>query len=264
MQMKALYSLPVMKKMLFPLQVVFSIYGLAAFVAILFLLFPLVIVASFFGKVKGGNFIYILCQLWAAMVLPLWGIVHRNYYEVPHDVNRQYVFVFNHISYIDIPFIMKTITKQRFRILGKAEMARIPVFGFLYRQAVVMVERGNAEKRARSVKQLKSVVNKGISVVIAPEGTFNTTHRPLKEFYDGAFRVAIETQTPIKPILFLDAYDRMNYETIFSLCPGKSRAVYLEEVPVAGLTVQDTSMLKEKVFQLMEAKLIEYKASWIK
>jgi 1-acyl-sn-glycerol-3-phosphate acyltransferase len=40
-----------------------------------------------------------------------------------------------------------------------------------------------------------------------PEGTFNETNAPLKDFYDGAFRIAIETKTAVKPVLFLDAYE---------------------------------------------------------
>jgi 1-acyl-sn-glycerol-3-phosphate acyltransferase len=99
--------------------------------------------------------------------------------------------------------------------------------------------------------------------VISPEGTFNMTHKPLKDFYDGAFRIAIETQTPIKPILFLDTYSRMNYRTIFSLNPGRSRAVYLAEVGVEGLTAKDVAFLKDKVYRIMEEGLIKYKAGWI-
>ena len=208
--------------------------------------------------------IYKICQLWTDVIFVLWGIFHKNYFEVPHDRNKQYVFVFNHISYMDIPVLMKAIRNQHFRILGKAEMSKIPVFGFFYRNAVVMVDRSSAQKRTASVRQLKSVIRKSISVVIAPEGTFNTTQQPLKEFYDGAFRVAIETQTPVKPILFLDTYDRMSYRNVLSLTPGRSRAVYLNEISVEGLTVKDVSMLKEKVYNLMEEKLIFYKASWIK
>ena len=112
--------------------------------------------------------------------------------------------------------------------------------------------------------QLKSVIRKGISIVISPEGTFNTTHKPLKEFYDGAFRIAIETQTPIKPVLFLDSYDRNNYKSILSFSPGKARIVYLDEIPVEGLTVKDVKYLKEKVYKVMEEKLIAYRASWIR
>jgi 1-acyl-sn-glycerol-3-phosphate acyltransferase len=164
---------------------------------------------------------------------------------------------------MDIPIIMKAIRKQHFRILGKSEMAKIPVFGFLYRNAVVMVDRSSTEKRAASVQKLKAVIRKGISVVIAPEGTFNTTKNPLKDFYDGAFKIAIETQTPIKPILFLDTFNRLSYKTVFSLTPGKSRAVYLDEISVEGLTGKDLPMLKEKVYKLMEEKLIAYKASWV-
>ena len=246
------------------IQILFTVYAFLVFTGFLLLIFIPVVVASFFGKIKGGNFIYKLCHAWAHFFCFMTGIFHRNIFEAPHDRSKQYVFVFNHISYVDIPVILKTIRRQQFRILGKAEMAKVPLFGFIYRSAAVMVDRSSAEKRAKSVLQLKSVLKKGVSIVIAPEGTFNMTHKPLKEFYDGAFKIAIETQTPIKPVLFLDAYDRMRYESIISINPGKSRSVYLEEIPVAGLTLADVDFLKAKVYKLMEEKLIFYKASWIK
>ncbi len=246
------------------IQVIFTIYGFIIFTAFLLLIFPLVVVASFFGKIRGGNFIYLLCRLWADFILLMLGIFHHNIYEAPHDPKRQYVFVFNHISYLDVPLILKSIRQQHFRVLGKAEMARIPIFGFLYRNAVVLVERDNVANRAKSVLQLKSVLRKGISIVISPEGTFNMTHEPLKAFFDGAFKIAIETQTPIKPILFLDTYDRMHYRTVFSLTPGRSRSIFLEEVSVEGLTLQDVPFLKEKVYAKMAEGLIRYGASWIK
>lgn len=255
--------LPIMRYVYRFIQAVFTVYAFIPFTLFLLLIFPLVVVASFFGKIKGGNFIYRLCHAWTDFVLLMLGIFHRNIFEAPHDRSRQYVFVFNHISFLDIPIIFKTIRRQHFRILGKAEMAKIPLFGFIYRNAVVMVERDNPQKRATSVKQLKSVLRKGISVLVAPEGTFNMTDKPLKEFYDGAFKVAIETQTPIKPILILDAYDRMHYRSIFSLNPGRSRSVYLDEISVEGLTLNDVAFLKEKVYGIMERALTKYKASWI-
>ena len=100
--------------------------------------------------------------------------------------------------------------------------------------------------------------------MVFPEGTFNMTNKPLKGFYDGAFRLAIETQTPVKPVLFPDTYSRMHYNSIFSMTPGKCRIVYLEEVPVAGLSIDDVQALKQKVYSIMENKLIEYKAAWIR
>jgi 1-acyl-sn-glycerol-3-phosphate acyltransferase len=246
------------------ISILFTVYAFLVFIGFLLLIFLLVVIASFFGKIRGGNFIYKLCNGWSDFFLFMIGISHRNIYESPHDRSRHYVFVFNHISYMDIPILLKSIRGQKIRILGKAEMAKVPLFGFIYKSAAVLVERGDPEKRARSVEQLKSVLKKDISIVIAPEGTFNMTHKALKEFYDGAFKIAIETQTPIKPVLFLDAYDRMSYESIFSITPGSSRSVYLEEIPVDGLTLDDVDFLREKVYKIMEEKLIEYKASWIK
>jgi len=243
--------------------ILFTIYAFLPFTVFLLLILPLVVLASFFGKIKGGNFIYWLCHLWSGFVLLLLGIFHRNIYDAAHDRNRQYVFVFNHSSFLDIPILFMTIRRQHFRVLGKAEMAKIPLFGFIYKNAVVMVDRDKPENRAKSVKQLISVLKKGISVVISPEGTFNMSGQPLKEFYDGAFRIAIETKTPVKPLLILDAYDRMNNRSIFSLNPGRSRAVYLEEIAVEGLTLNDVTYLKEKVYKKMEEGLIKYKASWI-
>jgi 1-acyl-sn-glycerol-3-phosphate acyltransferase len=229
----------------------------------MFILFPFVILASFFGRIRGGNIIYHICRFWADAAMFLWGIRHRNIYESPHNPNHPVVFVFNHISYMDIPVILATFRKQPIRILAKAEMSKIPIFGFIYKSATVMVDRSDAEHRIKSVAILKSVLRKNISVVIAPEGTFNMTHEPLKSFYDGAFRIAIETQTPIKPVIFLDTYDRLNYASIFSLTPGRSRSVFLQEISVSSYTVENLAELKQTVFAAMESALIKYNASWI-
>ena len=252
-----------MRYLLKPVQFIYALYAFIVFILLMFLVVPIVIVASFFGKMRGGNAINALCRFWAASWFIACGIRHRNHYEQAHDEKGQFIFVSNHISYIDIPTIFNTTGRQKIRILGKYEMSKIPVFGFIYKNVVVMVNRESAESRAKSVRQLKSIIKKGLSVYIFPEGTFNMVHSPLKEFFDGAFRIAIETETPIKPILFLDTYDRLNYNSIFSLSPGKSRAVFLQEVPVTGLTVKETGALKQKVYNIMEEALIRYNASWI-
>ena len=142
-------------------------------------------------------------------------------------------------------------------------MTKIPIFGFIYRKVIVTVDRSSSENRSRSVQILKSILQKGISILVFPEGTFNQTHRPLKDFYNGAFRIAIETGTSIKPIVFLDSYERMPYETLFSINPGKSRAIFLKEIPTNGYAIEDTGLLRQKVYDLMEKKLLEYNASWI-
>jgi 1-acyl-sn-glycerol-3-phosphate acyltransferase len=239
--------------------ILFSIYAFTIFIIIMLVVFPIVIIASFFGKVRGGNIIYNLCRTWADVALFMWGMRHKNIYEAPKAKDHAVVFVFNHISYMDIPFMMKAFRRQAIRIVGKAEMAKIPIFGYIYRKAVVMVDRESEAGRIRTVKEMRKVIAKNISVVIAPEGTFNMTHKPLKDFYNGAFKIAVETETPVQPVLFLDGYDRLNYNSIFSMTPGRSRAVFLQEI-MPGNDVQE---LKAKVYDAMEAALIRYKASWI-
>lgn len=251
-----------MNSLLLPLRILYCIYAFTVFLAAMFLILPLVIIASFFGKIRGGNLIYSLCAVWGDVWFFLIGIRHRNIYDSPHDRERQYIFVANHISYLDAPIIVQTI-RQPVRVLGKSEMSKIPFFGFIYRNAIVTVDRSNSQKRANSVRILKSVLRKGISIFIFPEGTFNETGEPLKEFFDGAFRIAIETQTPVKPVLFLDGYDRMNYKSIFSISPGRSRSVFLHEVDVSKYTMENVALLKQEVFQMMEKKLVEYNGSWI-
>jgi 1-acyl-sn-glycerol-3-phosphate acyltransferase len=251
-----------MKLLIKPLQVLYTIYALLLFVAIMLLVFPFVLMASFFGRIKGGNAIYRICVLWADIWFPLVFIRHRNIYEQKPRAHQSYIFVANHISYLDAALIVKTF-RHPLRALGKVELSKVPIFGYIYKKAIVTVDRSSAANRTRSVHILKSVLRKEISIMVFPEGTFNETRYPLKDFYDGAFRIAIETGTPIKPVLFLDSYNRMHHESVFTFNPGISRAVFLEEVSTKGLHIKDTRQLKEKIFRMMEAKLIEYKASWI-
>lgn len=247
-----------------PIRIVFSLYAMIIFLALMFLLFPLAVLGSLFGKKVSGRFIYAIVTFWADAAMFFWGMRHINIYEEEHDPSRPVIFVFNHVSYMDIPVLLKAFRHQPIRVLGKAEMSSVPVFGYMYRQAVILVKRDSPANRAKSLQLLKEAIQDNISVVIAPEGTFNMTGRPLKEFYDGAFRIAIETQTPIRPVIFLDTYDRMHYRSIFSMTPGRSRAVYLPVVPVKGYDLSDLPALKQKVYDRMEKALIQYGASWIR
>ncbi len=62
--------------------------------------------------------------------------------------------------------------------------------------------------------------------------------------------MAIETQTPIKPLLF--EYIRQDaLFKYFSLNPGISKTIFLEEIPVTGLTYKDVAALKQKVYDMM-------------
>lgn len=245
------------------LKLLYIVYAVLVLIVFTLISIPLIMLTFWLPKAKRGNAIYFLLRHAVDLLMFMLGIWHTTIYESPHDNKKPSVFVFNHISYLDAFIIMKAIRRQNIRGLGKYEISKIPFFGFIYSSAVIMVKRSDKEDRARCVADLKEAIDNNISIVLAPEGTFNETSQPLLSFYDGAFRIAIETKTPIKPLLFLDAYDRLHYSSFFTLSPGKSRIVYLEEIAVEGYDLNDIALLKEKVYQAMEAGLRKYQATWI-
>ena len=252
-----------MKIIWITLQWIYCVYAFVLFALLMLIIFPFALITTFFGHIKGGNMAYRLCMLWGDVWFFLIGIRHKNIYTDGKPDNKQYVYVANHISYLDAAIIVKAIRKP-VRPLGKSELARVPVFGFIYRNVIVMVDRSNALNRAKSVRRLKAVVRKGISIFFFPEGTFNMTGQPLKKFYDGAFRIAIETNTPIKPVLFIDSFKRMHYRHLFTLNPGINRIIHLPEIPVSGYVLADVEKLKEFVYGTMEEELRNWKVHWVK
>jgi len=212
-----------------------------------------------FGKEKQSEHVYFICRYWAKILYFFMGIRHSEIFEAPHDFNRAHVFVGNHNSYMDIPSIVQ-LKHQPIRPLGKFESSKIPLFGLIYRQAVVMVDRSDPEKRAQSLRNLKAALEKHISIFIFPEGTFSMTEDyPLKSFYNGAFKLAIEMNIPIQPILLVDSVERMHFSSILSLTPGKHRVVYLETVEVSDYTIDRMNDLKDLVFKKMDEGLRRYR-----
>lgn len=228
------------------------------FVILMIIVFVLVLLSLTLRKIKAGNLVYKICNVWAICWYFLVGFKHKEIYETPHDLNKQYIFIANHSSYLDIPSVIRCM-HQKVRVLGKYEMVKYPLFGLIYRVAVILVDRRDAEHRAQSVRALKAAIARKISIFIFPEGTFNETDKPLKDFYDGAFRTAVETQTSIKPILFIDNAKRLNQKSILAITPGLSRCVFLDEIKVeAYKTKEDVKLLRQKVYTLMEEGLLRY------
>lgn len=222
------------------------------------LIFPFVLLSLVIEEKKRGDFIYWLCKCWAFLWYSFIGVKHENIFEanISHEAK---IYIGNHISYMDIPALVRSMSGS-YRVLGKYEMVHYPIFGLIYRAAVVLVNRSDAEHRAKSVEKLKSSLQQQISIVIFPEGTFNEDlTKPLKSFYDGAFRIAIETQTNIVPFIFIDTIDRFNSKSISSFSPGKSRVVYLPEINVKGYTIEQLNELKNHVYNMMDAALRRYR-----
>lgn len=255
-------KLSLMRYLTKPMQLLYFVYAISLFMLLMIPVFLWALVASAFGRIKGGNLVYLACRTWADLWFALIFIRVKTVYHEKPDPHQSYIFVVNHLSYLDSALIPK-IFRRPVRPLGKVEMTRIPVFGTIYKNVIVTVDRSSAANRSRSVQLLKSVLRKGISVLVFPEGTFNETGHPLKAFYDGAFRIAIETGTPVMPVLFLDNYNRMRTDSVFSFNPGRCRVLFLPSVSPDGYPLEALAQLKEEVYQRMEIELRKREAAWI-
>ena len=102
---------------------------------------------------------------------------------------------------------------------------------------------------------MKLFLKKGISILIFVEGTQNRTANVLQPFHDGAFRIAIDTQEPVLPIVVLGAGPLMPPGTI-NLKPGLIRIYVGEEIPTNGMATTDVRNLKEKTFRIMENMIL--------
>lgn len=242
---------------------IFSIYGFLVFLFWMFVLIPFFLVVFCLPSPANGNMVFVLSRIWAKAFFAFTLIRYIPVFESKPDRSKEYVFVCNHISYIDIPMMLLASQGFNIRILGKAEMGKIPVFGFIYKMATVSVLRSDRENRGESIREMKSFLNQHISMMICPEGTFNMTREPLKDFYDGAFKIAIECQKPIVPVIFPDTYNRLNYHSIFSMTPGKCRAILLPEISTEEFTIAELPQLKEKVFEIMRKKILELNPNWM-
>jgi len=251
-----------MRTLLKPLQLLYFIYAICLFVLLMIPVFLWSLVVSFFGRIKGGNLVFRACQVWADLWFALIFIRQQNIFLEKPAPDQSYIFVVNHISYLDSAMIPK-VFRMPVRPLGKVEMTKIPVFGTIYKNVIVTVDRSSAANRSKSVQQLKATLRKGISVLVFPEGTFNETGKPLKDFYDGAFRIAIETGTPVMPVLFLDTFSRMPTHAVSALNPGRCRAVFLPSVSPNGYSLEEVASYRTKVYQIMETALLNQNASWI-
>lgn len=235
------------------MQFLYSLYAVISFIVLFFFFFPLFVLFSFLGQ-WGKKIIWYLVKIWSYIWLFIIGIFPQRTFKTAINKQRNYVVVGNHISYLDTAMIFRTMPFFC-RILAKKELVNIPIFGFLYKQLAVLVDRSDEASKRKSALLLERVLNQQSSIFIFPEGSFNESTETLKHFYDGAFRLAIQTQTPILPVVFPDTVKRFHYSGLWKWTPGKSRAIFLEPIEVTGYELSELEVLKEQVKNQMREAL---------
>lgn len=199
-----------------------------------------------------------LARLWAKFILYGMGFYYKIESEQAFEKGKSYMLVSNHTSMTDIMLMLVVVKDNPFVFVGKAELAKIPIFGFFYKRTCILVDRSNSKSRFKVFERAQHKINQGLSVCIFPEGGVPEDESIiLDEFKDGAFRLAIEHQIPIVPMTFVDNKRRFSF-TFLSGSTGRMRVNIHPFIETKGLKLEDKFRIKEQVRNLILKDLQKY------
>jgi 1-acyl-sn-glycerol-3-phosphate acyltransferase len=226
----------------------FAVWGIIWFVATL-LVFIIPFVIVYYSKEPQRTHRFVkLSRIWMSIYLPVIGCPLRITGKERFKKGETYVVVCNHNSLMDVPITTPGIPGGN-KTIAKASMAKLPLFGLIYRIGSVLVDRNSEASRRESYMRMKEVLDMGLHMCLYPEGTRNKTGQPLKAFHNGAFKLALDTGKPIMPAVLFHTRGVLPVDRVFFLWPHRLQMDFLEPVYIMpGDTVES---LKEKLFKLM-------------
>lgn len=226
-------------------------YGFFIFTLLFLVFFPLFLVPILFPKqfhLVGAFNRWWAKSLFFFALLPC-KVEHRS----KLDTKRQYIFCPNHFSYLDIPTMGLAPVNAIF--VGKNEMEKIPLFGFMYRKLHITVDRSKLKSRMNSMLLSRKALEDGKSLIIFPEGGIAAKHPPhIAPFKDGAFRAAIEKQIPIVPVSIPFNWIILP-DTNLILHRGLIKVVFHKPIETKGYTLDQVNEVKKKAFEVIDHEL---------
>ena len=216
-------------------------------------LFPILAIALLFPK--GYTFVFWVARnIWAPIILGGSGFYTKIRYAKPLPKGTSYVLVANHTSYID-PFVMLRVSKNPFVFVGKKELVKIPIFGYLYKRAAIMVNRSDKKSRWEVYGRAEKKLALGYSICIFPEVSYEDDTVFLNPFKRGAFKIAIDRQLAIVPMVFYDCKRKHPWYPNFGY-PGELRVqTYPEIYPPKSM--EEVESFQEQVRDVVEKGLQE-------
>jgi 1-acyl-sn-glycerol-3-phosphate acyltransferase len=173
------------------------------------------------------------------------------------DPRHPYVMVSNHESFVDmllishLPFEMKWLSKE--------SILKIPAVGWLMKMAGdIRLVRGNKDSIVAAMAECGRVLDNNVSVMLFPEGT-RTRDGSLGPFKDGAFRLAIEHQVPILPMV-VDGTRTALAAGGWLMNVTNAQVKVLDPIPTTGLTSDDIGPLRDRVRTLIADELAALRA----
>ncbi|MBI2531352.1 MAG: 1-acyl-sn-glycerol-3-phosphate acyltransferase [Deltaproteobacteria bacterium] len=176
------------------------LYGLKL-VALGAVTLPATLLTVIFGLFDAhGKYAYLISRFWSWLILAIGGVSLRVSGLNHIDPRRQYIFMVNHQSNLDIPVLFQGLPGFQLRWLAKKEILWVPFLGWaVWAARHIAVDRGDRKDALKSLKKAKERMAGGISIVFFPEGT-RSSDGGLLPFKRGGFLLAVKTQTPIVPV----------------------------------------------------------------
>lgn len=249
------------------LQISFILLWRVWFFLINIFLVPLWAGASipFLFKDKYYHIAYWFHQMWARsnlFLMGFWYVLEKD--KETLDKNKQYVIISNHSSIMDIMLIYSLMRNHPLVFVGKAELAKLPFFGFVYRKSNILIDRKNLSSCMQVFKQIQEKVDSGKSVCLFPEGGVPNPSIFLDHFKSGAFSIAIIKKIPIVPFTIADIKTKFPSFPIIKGGPGKIRIKQHHSISTKNLSLKDKNFLKEKCFNLIKYQLEKFEREKIK
>jgi 1-acyl-sn-glycerol-3-phosphate acyltransferase len=229
---------------------IFFVYALVLFIGTMLIVFIPIWLISLLPEPQRARTLHPVFRLWMGIYLPLifCPVIRRGRQHFKKGGN--YVVVINHNSLADIPVSSPWIPGPN-KTLAKAEMARIPIFGVIYKTGSILVNRKSKNSRGESYLKMQQMLDMGIHLCLYPEGTRNKTKEPMQPFFDGAFIAAIKAQKPVIPGVIFNTGKILPHDKKLWARPAPIHFHFLEPVDTAGLTLNDTAVFKERIYNLM-------------
>lgn len=224
------------------------------FLITLLLLYPVFLVLlsreSWFGAA------FHLMRFWAKWLCYGAGLIPVVNYEINmKQIPQPCIFISNHSSYLDI--ILSYIAVPNFFIfVGKQELDKAPLFRLFFKRMHILVNRKSNVDSHRAYLRSGEKIDKGQSVFIFPEATISSKGT-LIPFKNGAFKLAIDKQVPIVPIVYFDNWKHLQNGGFLTANgrPGTLRATMLKPVETKGMTNADLLPLREKLKNIIHEAL---------
>jgi 1-acyl-sn-glycerol-3-phosphate acyltransferase len=216
------------------------------------------ILVSFFDRT--GTTMNRLAQAWGRMLLRVSGVRVQVEGLDRIDLDGSYIFIANHLSYMDTPVVLANIPVQ-FRFLAKRGLFQIPFLGTHLGQAGhIPVPRGDPRASVRTMQLAAETIHtKKISLLIFPEGG-RSHDGVLQPFKEGAAYIAIRAGVPVVPVAILGTREILPYGSGI-VCSGSATLRILPPIDTDQLTLKDRSSLTDRVRNLIAAELDVFSSS---